>query len=155
MGQMIGRPAPAFRLQDQDSVWVGLQDLLAEGAVVLAFYPADLSYVCTRQLCDYRDASDALLEHGVRVVGISPDPPARHRQFLAAKGLGFRLLSDPDMTVFRLYHVFSRWLPVKSRGLFVIARDGRVVYERVEPTAFTHRTAAEVLGVLEELRGQL
>jgi peroxiredoxin Q/BCP len=152
---MQGRAAPPFRLQDQDGAWVELGDLLADGPVVLAFYPADMSVVCTKQLCDYRDAYAGIRAHGVRVVGISPDPPARHREFLAANRFGFRLLSDPDMDVFQRYGVRARWLPMRSRGLFVISRDGRIVYDRVEPTGLTHRSAAEVLSVLKDLEGQL
>lgn len=155
-GGLVGRPAPAFRLQNQDGAWVELPDLLAEGPVVLAFYPADESFVCTRQLCDYRDAYAAIRRHGVRVVGISPDPPARHARFIAAQRFEFPLLSDPDLAAFRAYGVFSRFLRrVRSRGLFVIGRDGVVLYERVEPTMVTHRDASEVLRVLRDLEARL
>jgi len=152
---LTGQAAPAFRLQDQDGRWVSLADLLTLGPIVLAFYPHDLSVVCTRQLCDYRDAYAPIRAMGVRVVGISPDPPARHREFITSKQLEFQLLSDPDLNTFRAYGVVPRWMSIRTRGLFVIARDGRVLLERIEPTMLTHRSADEVLAHLKGLKGQL
>jgi peroxiredoxin Q/BCP len=152
---LVGQAAPAFRLQDQDGRWVSLADLLAQGPIVLALYPVDLSVVCTRQLCDYRDAYAPIRATGVRVVGISPDPPARHREFITSKRLEFQLLADPSLSTFQAYGVVSRWLSIRTRGLFVIARDGRVLFQKIEPTAFTHRSADEVLAYLKGLEGQL
>lgn len=152
---LTGSIAPAFRLQDQDGRWVTLASLLAAGPIVLAFYPIDFSVVCTRQLCDYRDAYAPIRATGVRVIGISPDPPERHREFITAKRLEFQLLSDPHQETFRAYGVSPRWLSIRTRGLFVIARDGRVLLERIEPTMFTHRSAEELLAFLKTLKGQL
>lgn len=152
---LIGAQAPLFSLQDQDGRWVRLGDLLAHGPIVLAFYPIDFSPVCTRQLCDYRDSYEAIRSMGVRVVGISPDPPDRHREFITSKGLQFLLLSDPDQAMFHAYGVVPRWLSIRTRGLFVIRRDGIVLDERIESTMFTHRGAADVVKLLEALKGQL
>lgn len=154
-GSLTGQVAPAFRLRDQDERWVTLAELLAAGPIVLAFYPIDLSVVCTRQLCDYRDAYSTIRATGVRVVGISPDPPGRHREFITTKRLGFQLLSDPRQDTFRAYGVVPRWWSIRTRGLFVIARDGHVLFEHIEPTMLTHRSAEDVLAVLKGLEGQL
>ncbi len=152
---LIGEPAPAFRLRNQDEQWVTLRDLLAPGPIVLAFYPLDMSVVCTRQLCDYRDAYAPIRELGVRIVGISPDPPERHREFITARRLQLDLLSDPQRSAFADYGVIPRWLSIQTRGLFAVDRTGVVRYERVEQTMFTHRTAADLLVALRGLEGQL
>jgi peroxiredoxin Q/BCP len=152
---LIGQRAPDFSLQDQDGRLVRLSDLLAHGPIVLAFYPLDFSPVCTKQLCDYQDSYESIRSLGVRVVGISPDPPDRHREFITSKHLQFLLLSDPHHHVFRAYGVVPRWLSIKTRGLFVIGRDGKVLDERVEKTMFTHRGAADVLKLLGGLKGRL
>jgi len=154
-GSLVGQPAPRFRLRDQDGRWLGLDDLLADGPVVLAFYPRDLSFVCTRQLCGYSDAYESLSATGARIVGISPDPPSRHREFIDAKRLGFQLLSDPDKSVFRAYGVVPRMFAIQTRALFVVGRDGRVLYEKLEPTALTHRAAPELLTILRSLEAEL
>jgi thioredoxin-dependent peroxiredoxin len=152
---LVGQHAPPFRLQDQDDRWVGLDEVLASGPIVLAFYPADFSFVCTRQLCDYRDAYADIRAAGVRIVGISPDSPARHREFIDQRRLEFQLLSDPTKSAFRAYGVFSRWLPLKHRAIFLIGRDARVRYQRIEPTVFTHRGATDVLAMVRDVGGQL
>lgn len=152
---LVGVRAPGFRLQDQDERWVELADVTRAGAVVLTFYPADFSPVCTRQWCDYRDARGRFELSGVRMVGISPDSPARHREFITLQQLTFQLLSDPDLTAFRAYGAFSKWLPMKTRACFVIDRTGIVRYEKVEPTMFTHRDAADLLAAIRDLEGSL
>ena len=154
-GSLVGQTAPSFKLQDQDGSWVRLHDLLARGPFVLAFYPLDFSPVCTKQLRDYRDSYDAIQALGVRVVGISPDSPDRHREFITSNGLPFLLLSDPHHIVSRAYGVVPRWLSIKTRGLIVIGRDGSVVDERIETTMFTHRGAANVVKWLYGLKGRL
>ena len=60
----IGDPAPDFALPDHEGRTVRLSDLLADGKVVLAFYPADFTPVCTAQACMMRDAHDRLTEAG-------------------------------------------------------------------------------------------
>lgn len=152
---LVGRQAPDFRLQDQDERWITLSELLTSGPIVLAFYPIDFSPVCTRQLCSYRDAYDEIARLRVRVVGISPDPPARHREFITSKRLPFTLLSDPGRRAFADYGVTPRWLSIQTRGLFVIGRDGIVHHEHIESTMFTHRAAPDVLRVLRSLEGRL
>lgn len=149
----IGRAAPPFTLRDQDGRWISLADLIAQGPIVLAFYPIDSSPVCTKQLCSYRDAYESIRATGARVVGISPDSPESHRQFITAKQLPFQLLSDPDNAVARAYGIVPQWLKIRTRGLVVVGRDGRVADERIEPTMFTHRSAAELLAMLETLGG--
>jgi hypothetical protein len=49
----------------------------------------------------------------------------------------------------------SRWLSIRTRGLFVIGRNGRILDERIETTMFTHRRAADVLAMLNDVKGQL
>jgi peroxiredoxin Q/BCP len=149
---LIGQPAPPFALRDQDERTVSLADLIFGGPLVLAFYPIDFSPVCTKQLCTYRDGYDDILAMGARVVGISPDPPARHREFITAKRLPFPLLSDPDGRVFRAYGVVPRLFSIRTRGLVIVGSDGRVLDERIETTMFTHRGATEVLAMLRTLK---
>lgn len=152
---LIGQSAPPFTLQDQDGRWITLADLLQPGPIVLAFYPIDFSPVCTKQLCDYRDAYEPIRSLGIRIVGISPDPPERHREFITSKHLQFTLLSDPDHRVFRSYGVVPRWLSIRTRGVFVIGRDGRVLDQRIESTMFTHRGSSDLLSMLNRLKDRL
>lgn len=152
---LIGQLAPDFALRDQDERIVSLASLIVRGPLVLAFYPIDFSPVCSRQLCTYRDDYDDMVAMGVRVVGIGPDSPLRHREFITAKRLPFPLLSDPDRRVFRAYGVVPRWLSIPTRGLAIVGRDGRVLDVRIEPTMFTHRGGKELLSMVRALKEQL
>jgi len=67
----VGEIAPDFVLKDQSGSSVSLDQLLAKGELVLYFYPADFTRVCTAEACAFRDAYDDLSEVKVEVVGIS------------------------------------------------------------------------------------
>jgi thioredoxin-dependent peroxiredoxin len=51
----VGDVAPEFALPDQDGNIVSLASLCGKN-VVLVFYPADETTVCTKQLCEFRDS---------------------------------------------------------------------------------------------------
>jgi peroxiredoxin Q/BCP len=70
--------APEFSLCDQDgAVWT-LSDALRSGELVLYFYPADFTPVCTREACAFRDNFDDLASVHVQIVGVSPQSAASH-----------------------------------------------------------------------------
>src|SRR5262245_28208561 len=68
---LIGKPAPDFSLRDEAGRPFHLYAALREGPLLLAFYPGDFTPVCTKQLCNYRDAIDDFRELGIGIVGIS------------------------------------------------------------------------------------
>jgi peroxiredoxin Q/BCP len=97
-----GDLAPDFELLDADERSVSLMQMRGE-RVVLYFYPAALTPGCTTQACDFRDNLTVLRDAGVAVIGISPDQPAKLREFRDKHGLTFPLLSDPDHKVLEAY----------------------------------------------------
>ncbi len=88
-----GSPAPAFSLPDQDGNRVSLSDF-SGGTVVLVFYPADFSPVCTDQLSVYQEVLPQLEEQGAKLVGISVDGAFCHKAFQQHQGLSIPLLAD-------------------------------------------------------------
>ncbi|MBI3893971.1 MAG: peroxiredoxin [Candidatus Wallbacteria bacterium] len=98
----IGSVVPDFELQDEAGKMVRLQDLLG-GPLLLYFYPADFTPVCTKQACMFRDIYQDMVAAGVKVIGISPQDPASHVRFRAQHSLPFPLLSDPDKRTIRAY----------------------------------------------------
>src|SRR5213082_2823711 len=100
-----GDEAPDFTLTDADGKQVTLSALRGQ-RVVVYFYPAAMTPGCTKQACDFRDNLRTLQDAGLAVVGISPDPPAKLREFRDAEGLTFPLLSDPDH---RVLEAFGAW----------------------------------------------
>jgi peroxiredoxin Q/BCP len=101
----VGDEAPDFSLPDQDGRTVTLESLLAAGDLVLYFYPADFTPVCTREACAFRDRHEPLRQIGVNLVGVSPQSAGSHRRFRQAHDLPFALLCDEDKQVIRAFGV--------------------------------------------------
>ncbi|GAA0191562.1 redoxin domain-containing protein [Halobaculum roseum] len=100
--------------------------------VVLFFYPADFSPVCTPEMCAIRDADFFEATPNVVPWAISGDSTYAHRTFADAYDLGFPLLSDTDHSVAAAYDVkYEEWeghRGMVKRGVFLIDPDRRVRY---------------------------
>ncbi len=94
-----GDTVPDFELPDQAGTPRKLSDFLANGPVVLFFYPAAMTYGCTKESCHFRDLSAEFAAVGAQRVGISADSVDKQKQFDEKESLGFPLLSDPDRVV--------------------------------------------------------
>ena len=94
-----GDVVPDFSLPDQTGTTRTLSGFLANGPVVLFFYPAAMTYGCTKESCHFRDLSAEFATVGAQPVGISADSVDKQKQFDEKESLGMPLLSDPDHTV--------------------------------------------------------
>ena len=95
----IGDTAPDFSLPDQDGQSrATCADLLTKGPVLLYFYPADFTPVCTREACAFGALAARAAKAGVTLIGISPQDSASHARFRESYSLNFPLLADPDKT---------------------------------------------------------
>ena len=94
-----GDVVPDFELPDQTGIPRRLSEFLSDGPVVLFFYPAAMTYGCTKESCHFRDLSAEFGAVGAQVVGISADQVEKQRRFDDKESLGFPLLSDPDRIV--------------------------------------------------------
>lgn len=122
-----GDLAPDFTLPDQEGTQVSLDSLLAEGPVVLFFYPKAMTSGCTKESCHFRDLASEFAQVGAQRVGISADPPDRQAEFDRQNSLGYPLLSDVDRSVARQFGV-KRMGPIfNKRATFVIGTDRRIV----------------------------
>lgn len=142
-----GSPAPDFQLRDHAGDLVRLSDLLAKGPVVVAFYPADFTPVCTAQACMMRDSHDRLAGAGVRAVAISPQSADSKARFREKHNLSQVLLADPERVAINAFGV-GLPLGLVRRATFLIDKDGtisdRVVADlRVGPHARLMERAAE------------
>ena len=117
-----------FELEDQTGTPRRLSEFLAEGPVVLFFYPAAMTAGCTRESCHFRDLAGEFAAAGGQRIGISRDSVAKQLQFDERHSLGMPLLSDATGKVARQFGVNTRFgiVPVK-RWTFVIGQDRRVV----------------------------
>jgi peroxiredoxin Q/BCP len=121
-----GSVAPDLELVDQTGHTRSLSELLADGSLVLYFYPADFTPGCTKEACSFRDLHQDLLKANLRVVGVSPQGTDSHRRFAEKHGLNFTLLSDPDKRVTRAYKLDGPLGIGVRRGTYLIGKDGRI-----------------------------
>jgi len=121
-----GSKAPDFELADQTGRKRSLTGLLADGPLILYFYPADFTPGCTKEACSFRDLHQELLKAGLRVVGVSPQDTDSHRRFAEKHVLNFTLLSDPDKTVVKAYGLDGPLGFGVRRGTYLIDKDGRI-----------------------------
>ncbi len=122
-----GDVAPDFELPDQDGTPRRLSTMLADGPVVLFFYPLASSGGCTTEMCSVRDEAARFAAVGAQRIGISRDPVARQKAFAEGNGLDYPLLADVDGEVCAAYGTRRNLAaaPVK-RHTVVIGTDGVV-----------------------------
>jgi len=148
----IGKVAPDFTMDWADAKGpiakqLKLSDLRGK-VVVLAFYPLDRSSGCTAELTKFRDEYATLFGDGVVVVPISVDSIASHVSWASEMKFPFALGSDPQLVVAKQYGSSNPARPFASRTVFVIGKDGKILYRNLKfpalnETAYTE-LAAEV-----------
>lgn len=148
-----GDRVPDFELPDQTGTMRSLAGLLADGPIVLFFYPAAMTPGCTKEACHFRDLAPDFAAVGASRVGISTDPVAKQAKFADSQRFDYPLLSDSDGKVAEIFGVkrglLGKFMPVK-RTTFVIDTD-RTVLDVIasELNMDTHADKA-----LEVLRGR-
>ncbi|TXS12125.1 peroxiredoxin [Streptomyces sp. adm13(2018)] len=146
----VGDLVEDFSLPDETGADRSLSGLLADGPVVLFFYPAALTPGCTAEACHFRDLAAEFRAVGATPVAISTDPVERQLEFAERHSLGYPLLSDPDGAVRERFGVkrgFS--LAPTKRVTFVIGQDRRVrevVRSELRMSAHADRALAALRG---------
>jgi peroxiredoxin Q/BCP len=154
-GAVVGTEAPEFSLLDETGEPISLHETLEKGPVLLAFYPADFTPVCTRQMCNYRDSLEEFNAQGIQILGISRNTVDSHKRFKARYDIPFPLLSDPKNNIARLFGCTSLLLfGGVSRAVFIVDQKGRILYRYVEPTPLTRRNSKELVQVIQQLKAQ-
>ena len=123
----IGDTVEDFELPDEQGVPRRLSALLADGPVVLFFYPAAFTPGCTAEACHFRNVAGEFRAVGAQPVGISGDAVARQAEFSTRHSLGYPLLSDPDGAVRERFGVKGGFIRKTRRTTFVIDTDRRVL----------------------------
>ena len=129
----VGDSAPDFTLPyaTKDSIsTVGLKlsNVIGKRSIILAFYPADWSGGCTKEMCTIRDNFDALSQLGATVYGISGDYVYSHREWARYHNLQFALLSDHSHELARKYQSYNDQSGMNMRTVYVIDRAGKIAY---------------------------
>ncbi|QKV91513.1 peroxiredoxin [Streptomyces sp. NA02950] len=124
----IGDVVEDFELPDETGTVRTLSGLLADGPVVLFFYPAAMTPGCTKEACHFRDIAAEFTAVGARPVGISADSVERQAEFADRHSFGYPLLSDPEGTVRERFGVKRGLAAVPTKRVtFVVGTDRRVL----------------------------
>jgi peroxiredoxin Q/BCP len=124
-------------------------------AVVLYFYPKDMTSGCTQESGDFRDLHQKFRRAGAIVLGVSRDSLKSHQKFRDQEGLPFDLLSDPDEKLCALFDVihektlYGRKYMGIERSTFLVDSQGVLRHEWRKVKVTGH--AQEVLDVLRAL----
>ena len=150
----VGDTAPDFELADDTGTRRTLSGLLADGPVVLFFYPLASSGGCTQESCHFRDLASEFAAVGAQRVGISADSVERQHTFSTANSFDYPLLSDPDGAVAKQFGAKRSWLPALpvKRKTFVIDTD-RTVLEVIGSEMKFDLHADDALTTLRERQG--
>jgi peroxiredoxin Q/BCP len=146
-----GQPAPDFTAKANDGSSVALSRLRGKN-VVLYFYTKNLSPGCRAETFAFRDSYGEFSSIGIEVLGISVDPIESHIDFASRHKIPFKLLSDPDRPISRLYGVLGYGGYFAKRTTFIIDKQGvvRKIFPVVLlPTSYKHPEA--VLAALRAL----
>ena len=127
----IGDKVADFCLANQDEEEICWRDIKGRW-IVLYFYPKDNTPGCTTEACEFTEALPTFDGLKAIVLGVSPDSPLKHRNFIAKQDLKITLLADEEK---ELSKAFGVWQQKKNfgkeymgivRGTFLIDPDGKV-----------------------------
>lgn len=151
----IGDKAPDFTLRGSDKSQVSLKDFSGKN-VVLLFYPAAFTGVCTKELCMMRDGLAEYERLDAQILAISVDSLFTLAQWKMDQGFNFPMLSDFNKTVSKKYDVLYKEFVFEMKGVskrsaFVIDKTGIVRYAEVLENAGEMPNFEAVKNTLEAL----
>jgi peroxiredoxin len=146
-----GTAAPAFELKATPDQAVALDDFQGR-PLIIAFYPADWSPICTDQMSLYNEVLSEFRRFGAELVGISIDHAWCHVAFAQQRNLHFPLLADfhPKGETAKRYGVYDDTVGMSKRALFVLDDDGAIAWSYVSPVG-VNPGADGILSALESL----
>src|ERR1700687_5457864 len=131
MSAKVGAKAPKFDLESDEGSRLSLGAFKGKW-LILYFYPKDNTPGCTREAQGFTKAAAQLKKLGAEVVGVSKDSVKSHCGFRDKIGIGFPLLSDPDLQVHRAYGAWGKKTMYGKEGegtirsTFLITPDGKI-----------------------------
>jgi peroxiredoxin Q/BCP len=144
-----GDPAPSVRS--------GAFDLskLRGKRVVIFFYPKSDTPGCTKEACEFRDASKKFTKLDAEIVGISPDKPEAQQKFATKYGLPYTFVPDVDHAIAEAYGVwkeksmYGRKYMGIERTTFLIGARGKIekIFEKVKPEGHAAQVLEAISGV--------
>jgi len=146
----IGSAAPDFTLASTSGSSVTLSSLRGKN-VLLAFFPAAFTSVCTTELCAFSDEFSLFERAGTVVLPISVDAIPSLKAFKAQEQMKIDLLSDFKRDVSRQYGTLNEERFNSIRAYILIDRGGVVRWAHAEETPASRRENAEIVEQIHQL----
>jgi peroxiredoxin len=146
----IGDIAPDFEIPDINLKNMRLGDI-KDKKVILAFFPAAESPVCTAEMCNFRDSLSQFNNKNVQVIGISVDGPFANKSFTENRHLNFPVLSDYKREVIKNYGVVMKDLAVlkdynaAKRAIFILDEDKKISYKWISDNPLIEPNYDEIM----------
>ena len=149
--QWVGKPAPMFKLQDQNKKWHELSQYKGKW-IVLYFYPKDNSPGCTQEANQFKALYPQFLKANAVVLGVSMDDVASHQKFSKKLDLPFAILADDKGDLANKFGIVKNlgFTKIAKRESFLINPQGAIMYHYTSVNAQTH--ADQVLKDLKSLQ---
>ncbi|WP_457642401.1 peroxiredoxin family protein [Persephonella sp.] len=154
----IGEIAPEFCLTEADGSTVCLSYLLKEKKHILIYFSqTEEKRRCDRSECPLKENLEKIMDLGVTVLVIDPDPIEEHKRFKHDHNIRFHLLSDPDMKVIKGYGVYEK---ISVHGIekekivstvFLLDPEGRIV--QVWEPRVIEDNIDDIINTVKKLRG--
>jgi len=147
--QWVGKSAPAFKLQDQNSKWHSLSQYKGKW-MVLYFYPKDNSPGCTQEANQFKTLYPQFLKSNAVVLGVSLDDVKSHQKFSEKLGLPFPILADTNHQLADQFGIVRNLgiTKIAKRESFLIDPKGTIVYHYNSVDTQSH--AAQVLADIQK-----
>lgn len=129
-----GDIAPDFEIPDINMKNMKLSDIKGK-KVILAFFPAAESPVCTSEMCNFRDSLNEINNKNTQIIGISVDGPFANKFFTENRHLNFPILSDYKRQVINDYGIVMKDLASlkdynsAKRSIFILDENKKIIYK--------------------------
>ena len=151
----VATQTPDFCLANQDEEEICFRDIKGKW-IILYFYPKDNTPGCTTQACGFTEALPDFTALDAIILGVSPDSPKKHRNFIEKKNLGITLLADEDKELCKLFGIWQlkKFMGKEYMGVvrstFIINPEGNIVATWTKVRVKNH--VEEVRAKLEALQ---
>jgi peroxiredoxin Q/BCP len=152
----VGDVVSDFCLPNQDEEEICFRDIKGRW-IVLYFYPKDNTPGCTTEACDFTAALPDFTGMEAMILGVSPDSPKKHRNFIEKKELKITLLADEEKElcqsfgIWQLKKFMGREYMGVVRSTFIISPEGKIAHTWTKVKVKNH--VEEVKAKLAELQG--
>lgn len=155
----VGEAAPDFKLPyaTQEKIFMKPEEQMSLASqrgknVILAFYPADWSGGCTKEVCTFRDTFAELSKLNAMVLAVSGDYVFSHQEWAKHHNLQFPLLSDHDHHVAKMFDSYNADYGFNNRTVYLIDKDGVVRYVNLAFKAGDKKDYDALRAELEKLK---